>query len=190
MDIPVAIHTGGEAFPGQGASPIGSGMPSFYYEVAMLTFQGSMTHITSLISHGVFEKFPKLRVLIVECGVGWIPGLLWRLDAGYKALRRELPWLKKRPSEYFRDHIRVTTQPLDRPESPEDLIHVMELFDGENILCFSSDYPHWDGDEVDYVARWLPESWLPKIFRENARTWYGWDDLPGSPTGAAARTTA
>jgi predicted TIM-barrel fold metal-dependent hydrolase len=189
MNLPVAIHTGGEAFPGQGASPIGSGMPSFYYEVAMLTFQGSMTHMTSLISHGVFEKFPDLRVLIVECGLGWIPGFLWRLDGGYKALRRELPWLKKRPSEYFAEHIRVSTQPLDRPDDPEELVRVLELFDGENILCFASDYPHWDADEVEYVTKWLPERWQPKIFRENARRLYGWDDLPEAGLVASAQAT-
>ena len=177
MGLPVAIHTGGEAFPGQGMSPMASGMPNFYFEVAMLTFMSSMTHITSLISHGVFEKFPALKVLIVESGLGWVPALLWRLDAGYRALRRELPWLKRHPTEYFAEHIRMTTQPLDRPPDKEQLISVLEMFDGEHTLCFSSDYPHWDGDEISYISEWLPSSWHPRVFRENAIELYGWSEL-------------
>jgi hypothetical protein len=177
MGLPVAIHTGGEAFANQGVSPMASGMPMFYYEVAMLTFMGAMTHITSLISHGVFEKYPDLKVLIVESGLGWVPGLLWRLDGGYRALRRELPWLKKHPSEYFAEHFRITTQPLDRPPDKEQLIQMLEMFDGANTLCFSSDYPHWDGDEISYISEWLPSEWHDRVFRENAIKLYGWSDL-------------
>lgn len=180
MGLPLAIHTGGEAFPGQGASPIGSGMPSFYFEVAMLTYQGSMTHLTSFITHGVFEKFPALKVLIVEAGVAWVPSLLWRLDTGYKALRREIPWVKRAPSEYFHDHVRMSTQPLDRSPDPEQLVETIRFFGGEDILCFSTDYPHWDTDEVNYVETKLPKEWHQKIFHDNAVDLYGWTDAKGS----------
>jgi uncharacterized protein len=177
VDIAIAIHSGGEVFPGNNVSPLASGMPSFYFENSVLTFQGMMTHLTSFITHGVFEKFPRLRLLIVEGGVSWVPGLLWRLDAAYKGLRRELPWVKRFPSEYFYDHVRVATQPLERSPEPEQLIELLKLYGGEDVLCFSTDYPHWDTDEKDYIATRLPAEWQPKIFFENAARFYRWDEL-------------
>lgn len=180
MDIAIAIHSGGEVFPGNNVSPLGSGMPSFYFENSVLTFQGIMTHLTSFITHGVFEKYPGLRLLLVEAGVSWVPGLLWRLDAAYKGLRRELPWVKRFPSEYFYDHVRVTTQPLERSPEPEQLVELLKLYGGEDILCFSTDYPHWDTDEERYVSTRIPPEWHSKVFYENARKFYKWADLPSA----------
>jgi len=176
MNLPIAIHSGGEVFPGNNLSPHGSGMPNFYFEVSVLTFQGIVNHFTSFITHGVFEKFPTLKLLLVECGVTWVPGVLWRLDNASKGLRRELPWLKRAPSEYFYEHVRVTTQPLERSPDAEQLVELLRLYGAEDVLCFSSDYPHWDADEKGYIETRLPKAWLPKIFRENAMKFYGWSD--------------
>jgi predicted TIM-barrel fold metal-dependent hydrolase len=191
LDLPIAIHVGGEAFPGIGVSPIAGGMPNFYFESHPLGAQGMMTHLTSFISHGVFEKFPDLRLLLVETeGVAWVPWLLWALDERFRALRREIPWVKKLPSEYFREHVRLTTQPLDRSPEPEQLIEILAMFGGEDVLLFSTDYPHWDADEVDYITSRLPESWLPKVFRENAIEFFRWTDLPAAPASEPARIGA
>lgn len=190
MDLPIAIHVGGEAFPGIGISPIAGGMPNFYFESHPLGAQGMMTHLTSFISHGVFEKFPGLRLLLVETeGVAWVPWLLWALDERFRAVRREIPWVKKYPSEYFYEHVRLTTQPLDRSPEPEQLVEILKMFGGEDMLLFSTDYPHWDADEADYVATRLPESWLPKIFRENAIKFFRWSDLPPAAKVGAARAS-
>jgi predicted TIM-barrel fold metal-dependent hydrolase len=172
----VAIHIGGEGLAGQVTPPTGSGVPASYYEYVALSPQGIMTHLASLILHGVFEKFPGLRVLLVEGSTAWLPWLLWRLDTNYKALRRDAPWLKRRPSEYFYDHIRVTTQPLDSPDDPEELVTLLSYIGGQDILCYSSDYPHWDADELSYITRVLPKDWLPNVLRENAMKLYGWKD--------------
>lgn len=175
MDLPVAIHVGGEATPLHGMSTMGSGMPSYYFEVHTQSAQGIMSHLMSLIVQGVFEKFPRLRVLLVESTLAWVPWLLWSMDAGYKGIRRETPWLKRHPSEYFYDHVRMTTQPLDSAPFDEQLVELLKMFNGEEVLCFASDYPHWDGDEAEHVSRRLPAEWLPKVFRENAWEWYGWN---------------
>lgn len=175
VGIPLAIHSGGQVVGGTNVSPIASGFPCFYIENHVLHIQGMMSHVVSLILHGVFEKFPKLKLMLIEGGVAWLPALLWRLDGDYKAVRREVPWLRRLPSEYFQDHVRVTTQPLDTPKRRGDLVSVLDTVGGENLLCFSSDYPHWDTDEVDYVARALPESWHAKVFLENALEFYGWE---------------
>ena len=178
LDLPVAIHIGGEAAPQQGISPLAGGMPSFYSEIIAHTPQSMMTHLASLILHGVFEKYPNLRVLAVETRLAWVPWFLWSLDTGYKGLRRETPWLKRPPSEYFYEHIRLTTQPLDTSPEPEQLIEILKMFNAQEMVCFSSDYPHWDGDERDHVEKQLPASWHARVFRENAREFFGWTDLP------------
>ena len=66
LGLPIALHIGGEAAPQQGISPLAGGMPSFYSEIIAHTPQSMMTHLASLILHGVFEKFPGLRVLALE----------------------------------------------------------------------------------------------------------------------------
>ena len=175
--LPIAIHAYGEVFPGHNVAPHASGMPSFYFEIQALAGQGLQTHLTSFIANGVFEKFPTLKLLIVEAGVAWMPSVMWRLDSAYRALRRELPWLKRFPSETIRDHVRLTTQPLELAPESELLVDVLRAFGGEDMLLFSTDYPHWDTDEKQHIARTLPSSWLPKVFRENAIDFFGWDEL-------------
>jgi predicted TIM-barrel fold metal-dependent hydrolase len=193
MNLPLTLHAGGEAVGGMNVSPIGSGMPSLYLEHHVLnSVQGCMTHLVSLIAHGVFEKYRGLKLLLVECGVAWLPGILWRFDADYKALRAEAPWLKKAPSEYFFEHVRVTTQPLELSPQKEDMVQLMTSMGGEDILCFASDYPHWDTDDPTYIATRLPQSWHQKVFHDNAAKFFGWPLAKAEPgatreaAGAAA----
>jgi uncharacterized protein len=95
----------------------------------------------------------------------------------YKGLRRETPWLRRLPSEYFYQHVRVTTQPLEAAPSRERMAALLEAMDAEGVLCFASDYPHWDTDEVAQVAGTIPAAWHEKVFRRNAIELFGWDDL-------------
>jgi hypothetical protein len=176
MGLPVAIHAGGQG--GINPCPTASGPPSLYIEYHTLVTQGVMTTLVSLITEGVFEIFPRLRVILIEGGVAWVPAILWRFDALYKRskhLRREIPWVKRLPSEYCRDHIRITTQPLEIPPNAAILAEALESIGGDEILLFATDYPHWDADEVKFISERLPRSWLPKIFRENAMKVYGWE---------------
>jgi uncharacterized protein len=156
-------------------SPVGSGVPSLYLEHHTLVPQGVMTHVVSMIVHGVFEKFPRLRVLLMEAGVAWIPAVLWRFDMDYRGLRREAPWLRRAPSEYFYEHVRVTTQPLEIAPSSRHMLELLQLISAEDILCFSSDYPHWDTDEVSDIGRRIPAGWHSKVFRDNAMELFGWN---------------
>jgi predicted TIM-barrel fold metal-dependent hydrolase len=186
MDLVVSIHIGGEAAGQMGISPIASGVPSVYLEHHMLLPQGVISHIVSMIVHGVFEKYPSLRVLVVEAGVAWLPWFLWRFDGEYKALRRETPWLKRLPSEYFAEHIRVTTQPVEASPKREQLIELLSFVGAQGLLCFSSDYPHWDADERDHVASRLPREWWSRVFRDNAESFYSWPSRERLERKAAA----
>ena len=73
------------------------------------------TQLTSIISEGVFDRFPSLRVALIESGFTWLPAHMWRFDKEWKNLRRLVPWVKRAPSEYIREHMRLTIQPLDAP---------------------------------------------------------------------------
>ena len=140
------------------------------------TLHGSAGHhISSFITHGVFEKFPDIKLILKEYGIALLPSLIWRLDAQYPRLRRESPWVKRYPSEYMHDHVSLSTQPLETGERTHDLAEYLSVIDGiEDMLCFSSDYPHTSMDDHMYVARKLPSAWHRKLFYENACRSYGW----------------
>jgi hypothetical protein len=124
----------------------GPGYPTHYIEWHTCLSLGFQAHLVSFITEGVFGRFPGFRVVMVEGGVSWLPALMWRLDAEWKALRSEVPWLTRAPSEYRGDHLRLTTQPLERHASDKHLMNIFEAMDAGRVLMFSSDYPHWDLD--------------------------------------------
>ena len=80
--------------------------------------------------------------------------------------------------------MRVTTQPLEYSKERSETIALFEMMDGENVLMFSSDYPHWDADQPSYVASRLPASWHNKLFYENAAAFYRMP--PNAPELASA----
>jgi predicted TIM-barrel fold metal-dependent hydrolase len=189
-DLPVAIHAfgaGGMMAPGAAA-----GESSYYLEYHTHGLQGMITTVTSFITNGVFEKLPSLKLVLVEPGVTWVPGYLWRFDRAYRRLRIETPWLKRSPSEYFLEHVRLSTQPLESPDDRGALLAALESYGAADLLMYASDYPHWDADDARYVASRLPESWHEKVFYENARRLYGWrdDELAASPGAAVGAVEA
>lgn len=169
-DLPIGIHFGGQ---GSGAIT-GAGWPSFYIEDHGGMPQALQAQIISLICEGVFERFPGLKVVIIEGGFAWVPSLGWRLDQSRSRLRDEVPDLKRAPSEYLAEHFWFTTQPIEEPRQPRHFHQILEQMNGGERLMFATDYPHWD---FDSPARALPAD-LPRqtrrrIMAENARALYG-----------------
>ncbi len=173
VGIPVAMHVGAEGLA-LNPPPTATGYPSYYLEWHTLLPSSAMSHLVSVVCHGVFERFAELRLVIIEAGVVWLPGVLWRLDANWKALRSETPWVKRLPSEQVREHVRFTTQPLEQPARKSQLQAVLESVDGMGeMLMFATDYPHWDFDTPKIVEARLPEAWRDSVMQGNARALYG-----------------
>jgi len=62
------------------------------------------------------RRFPTLRIVFVEHAFTWILPLMWRMDAIYSQ-RKQWMDIKRKPSEYVKEHIKFTTQPLDYPRT-------------------------------------------------------------------------
>jgi predicted TIM-barrel fold metal-dependent hydrolase len=169
--LPVGIHFGG----GRERNPLtASGWPSFYIEDHTAMAQAFQAQVVSMVVEGLFEHLPELRVVLVEGGFGWLPSLMWRLDKHWARLRAEVPHLTRAPSEYVREHLGVTTQPIEEPPDPHDLLEVFADMGGTDRVMFSTDYPHWDFDDPDRAirARLAPRA-REQIFSGNAMALYG-----------------
>lgn len=165
--LPVAFHPGAEGV-GTSNAPTLSGYPTRYMEWHNILPISFMSQVNSLVCEGVFEKFPNLRVVVIEGGIAWLPHLMWRMDKNYKALRSSVPWLKRLPSEYIKDHIRLTTQPIEEPDDPRQLSYILEIIEADKTVMYSSDYPHWDFDNPRLALPPLPQETKRRILCENA----------------------
>ncbi|MCH7974962.1 MAG: amidohydrolase [Bacteroidetes bacterium] len=173
--LPIAIHPFTEG-AGIAYAPTAAGYPSHYIEFHTCIPGSLQVHLVSMICEGIFETFPGLKLVIMEGGISWLPSLLWRLDKNWKSLRSEVPWVKRKPSHYAADHVRLTTQPLEEPEHPRHLRQILDMFPAERMLMFSSDYPHWDSDNPTRVLSHFPKDMQRRISAENARQLYGLPD--------------
>ena len=148
--VPVTLHIGS-----------GQNMPSVYMNTGVeRVLEGNLGNIettrpkdlpvvhhsierwlTCMIYDGVLERFPKLKVGIIELGANWVPASLMNLDMGVSLLGKFDQGLKKltlTPSEYFQRQVRVA--PLHTENTGWILRNV-----GPDILMFNTDYPHPEG---------------------------------------------
>jgi uncharacterized protein len=170
-NFPVAFHV---APPfGLLGQPTGSGWPRSYMELRSGYSTGFQAQLVSLVCNGVFEKFPGLRVVMLEGGFGWVPSLMWRLDQSWRAHRLEVPWLKRPPSEYIRESVRFGTQPMEEPPEPRQLVEVIDQMGSDRLLLFSTDYPHWDFDSpVRALPAEISGELRRRILYQNALDFY------------------
>jgi hypothetical protein len=166
--LPVGLHTSGY----NGHAVTAAGWPSFYVEEHHEVAISQQAVAASLILEGVFAHLPDLRAVIVEAGFAWVPSLGWRLDQHWARMRDEVPHVARPPSEYMRQNLWYTTQPMDEPERPRDLRDVMDWIGWDRIL-FATDYPHWDFDEPrDAFKIRLSDDERRRVFADNARALY------------------
>lgn len=97
--------------------------------------------LTCMIYDGVLERFPNLKIGLIELGANWLPACLANLDLGVSQLGRFDTGLKKlsiKPSEYMKRQVKAT------PLHVEDAGWVMRSV-GKEMLMFNTDYPHPEG---------------------------------------------
>jgi uncharacterized protein len=172
--LPINHHVGGaDAGVNPGSYNVGRATTFFEHHVSMAL--PGISHLVSMIAEGVFVKYPRTRLVMNEFGVAWLPFVMWRMDMEWRAGRDDVPWLSKRPSEYIREFVRFSTQPLEEPDRPVDLVTLIDLVGGDELLMFSSDYPHWDFDNPRTALRAFPDDWKRKVFFDNAREFFALD---------------
>ncbi|MGI8609046.1 MAG: amidohydrolase family protein [Candidatus Dormibacteria bacterium] len=178
LGLPIVIEAGGESNLYTLTHHTAGGPPVMYAEYRILADQSLTGHLGSLIAQGVFERFPDLKVLALGAGADWLGSVMTRFDFKFDSHGREIPWAPKRPSEYFRKSVRVSTYPLDPEVDGEQLIKLLRTVDGiEDMLVYASGYPNWDTEWVDGVRRALPSEWHHKVLYQNALDLFAW---PGS----------
>lgn len=183
MGLPLILQVGSDAGTDQITPPLAGGLPATHAEYRALGMHSHMSHVASLIVHGVFERFPDLQLLLIGGGAAWIPAWLWRLDYWYRSTQLELPWLRQEPSAYFRQAIRVGTYQLESPRQVERLTTALQAIPGiERLLIYASCYPNSDAEEHAAIRARLPESWHDRVFSENALEFFRWPTPPRSPT--------
>ncbi len=172
----IAMHHGGE-------TRTAVGYPRYYIEWHTLFEQAQVGQLVSLLFNGVFEEFPELKAVALECGFSWLPHIMWKLDQQYRELRSEVPWLKRMPSEYFRDNVRCVTQPMDEISATQ-FEQLVDMMGSDQMVMFSSDYPHWDFDSPERaLPTGLSESLRRRILYQNAVETYALGDIVSNRNG-------
>jgi predicted TIM-barrel fold metal-dependent hydrolase len=166
--LPIGIHAG-SAY----RHPVTSlGWPTYYTEDYAAQAPAFQQCLSSLICEGVFTKYPDLKVVLLESGFTWLPSHLWRLTKFWRGLRIEVPWLDRAPAEIVKSNVRLTTQPCDAPPTEEMFQKLMEHMDSDELLLFSTDYPHWQFDGEDVLPPGLSTELVRKIMIDNPRATY------------------
>jgi predicted TIM-barrel fold metal-dependent hydrolase len=171
LGVPVCFHGGGRTYL----------RPDFSLEIfadRLMMWHcfnqplGVMTACVSMCGGGVLERFPDLRVALLEGNCSWAPWLLHRLDEHYEWVGwYEARDLSHEPSEYFRRNCFLS---VDADE--ETVKHYVDWF-GDDNLVFSTDYPHGDSmypHAVDSFAKLpLSDGARRKIVGDNWSRLYG-----------------
>lgn len=166
LDVPVGFHATAQVAVGNTRfhKYLGVHMTSHPFE--------QMLSMVAIISNGVLDRFPQLRVGFLEAGVGFLPYWMERFDEKYMLRRSEMEPLKLLPSEYIKDHRCYFT--CEGEESALPL--VIEQF-GDECMMYASDYPHWDMEWPHSVSQLVRRKNISdvtkqKILADNAKRFY------------------
>lgn len=146
LGIPLAVHGGINAATRM------HGRFDKFISVHSLSFPFEcMTAVVGLVFAGVPERFPKLKIAIMEGCCGWLPFLMDRMDEEFeKQGWRDAPLLQRKPSEYL-----ASEQFSYSVEIEESMVPVVIERIGAERLLWASDYPHWDTSWPHSVSKFL-----------------------------------
>jgi len=167
LDVPFCVHN-------RRAAPAGDDRyESFIHMHTIGRPVETFIQFAGLIYGGVAERFPRLRIGFLECGVGWVPYWMERMDEEWeKRGKVEAPLCKKKPSEY------LTGGRIYYGCEPEEKMMgyiVKEI--GSETLMYASDYPHWDmtwpeSASIVWAREDLSLEAKKNILRGNAKRFY------------------
>ena len=146
LNVPLCVHNRREGPAGEAR------FDSFIFMHTIGRPVETFIQFAGLMYGGVAERFPKLRIAFLECGVGWVPYWMERMDEEWeKRGKVEAPLCKTKPSEYIKHGNWFFAM---EPEE-ETLPYVAERI-GDDKIVFASDYPHWDTEfpeNIEHLGR-------------------------------------
>lgn len=98
-----------------------------------------MAAMLDLVAGGVLERHPGLTVAFLESGLGWLEYWLDRMDEHFTTLRHAVPWLKRRPSDIFREQCFISLEADEAGRLPR-----LEELRLDRRIFWGADYPHYD----------------------------------------------
>lgn len=169
--LPVTVHVGTGKDP---RTTRGRGGAVTNYVAHALS--PSVEIMSLLCSSGVLERFPGLRVVSVESGVGWFPWCGQAMDEAYKKHHMwSFPKLRQLPSDYLKTQCFATFM-----EDPVGL-SLAEEFGYADAMLWSNDYPHQEGswphsaEAIERQMGRLSEDTRLKILGETGKRLFGFD---------------
>ena len=182
-DLAITIHVGTDGgwdpvplsfYNNAGSVPIHKEADAPRDALAFMSIQyNAELFLAAMIFDGVFERFPGLRVGVIELGASWIVSWMKQLDQSFRAFRRlqDLSQVKMKPSDYVLKHIKLT------PFAGEDIGWLLTN-GAEDLLMFASDYPHHEGTD-DPIGRFertmegIGEPVRKKFYSDNFKAFLG-----------------
>jgi uncharacterized protein len=167
-NLPIGLHAGTM----YRYAPTSTGWPTHYLQDYVSNTQAFECQLLSIVHEGVLGKFPDLTFVLLESGVTWLPGLIWRAVKTWRGVRGEIPWVKESPAEQIRRQVRLTAQPIDAPPDPANLERVLEQIGSDEMLLYATDYPHWQFNGDTPVPDGISERLAEKMAFENPLATY------------------
>jgi predicted TIM-barrel fold metal-dependent hydrolase len=179
LDVPIAIHTGVDPTPRSlhhrfdGLSWPDAVVAGIWY-LQLLFTQAVQQAFSTFFLYATFDRFPRLKLVVLESGASWLGFWMDRMDALARGpLRVTLP-LAAPPSTYVRRQCWISADPDERGLAP-----VIAYVGGDRFL-WASDYPHSDHDadymtELGELAAALPAASRHGLVGANAAALYGLD---------------
>lgn len=183
-DFPVVIHIG--SFLAEGTLPKRDAGKAWtglrFIGSAAWTKAGGQTlkAVCDVLFSGIFERFSRLKIVLVESNIGWIPTLLEQADDMFRRYRwytGVVTEMTELPSQIFHRQFYATFM-ID--SVGVELRHRMNL----NHIMWSTDYPHsgsdWPDSQVtlERVFRGVPKDEVKRMLHDNCKALYGLDYVP------------